>query len=280
MEGAIVDFCYHSHSRFCDGMGEPEDYVLSAIRKGFGAFGFSSHAPVSFPTDWNMRAEDLPVYMELTAALKSRYADRIELYTGLEADWYPGCADWRTVPGIDYTLGAVHFLPHPETGAPIPVDGSVKEFRSTLSEGFDGNIQAFGEAYYKAVREMLVTTPPNILAHMDVFKKTNENHRFFDETDSWYREEIEKTLEVALLTDVIVEVNTGGMARGYLTEPYPSAWILEAILDAGIPIQLNADAHQADNIDFAYGQTRQSLLALGFTKQRVLLGGIWQDVPL
>ncbi len=275
-----MNFCYHSHSRFCDGRGEPGEYVLSAIEKGFGAFGFSSHAPVSFPTDWNMRAEDLPAYLSLTRELKEKYADRLELYTGLEADWYPGCADWRTVPGIEYTLGAVHFLPHPAGGDQLPVDGNLKEFRQTLSEGFDGDVQAFGEANFRAMREMLVTYPPNILAHLDVFKKTNEDHRFFSETDAWYREEIEKTLEVALLTDVIIEVNTGGMARGYLDEPYPSPWILEAIRDAGIPIQLNADAHLPEQIDFAYEQTRQALKQLGFTQQRVLLGGIWQDVPL
>ncbi len=275
-----MNFCYHSHSRFCDGKGEPEEYVQSAIAKGFSAFGFSSHAPVSFPTEWNMKAEDLPAYLALTQSLKERYQNELELYIGLEADWYPGCADWRTVPGVDYTLGAVHFLPHPAGGDPLPVDGDMKEFKRSLSEGFGGDIQAFGEAYFRAVRDMLVTTPPNILAHMDVFRKNNAGNRFFDETDFWYQEEIAKTLEVALLTDVIVEVNTGGMARGYLTEPYPSAWILQAIHEAGIPIQLNADAHLPENIDYAYAQSRDALRSLGFTRQRVLLGGIWQDVPL
>ena len=227
-----------------------------------------------------MKAEDLPAYLALTQSLKERYQNELELYIGLEADWYPGCADWRTVPGVDYTLGAVHFLPHPAGGDPLPVDGDMKEFKRSLSEGFGGDIQAFGEAYFRAVRDMLVTTPPNILAHMDVFRKNNAGNRFFDETDFWYQEEIAKTLEVALLTDVIVEVNTGGMARGYLTEPYPSAWILQAIHEAGIPIQLNADAHLPENIDYAYAQSRDALRSLGFTRQRVLLGGIWQDVPL
>ena len=275
-----MKYCYHSHSRFCDGAGEPEAYVLSAIAKGFRAFGFSSHAPVSFPTEWNMRAEALPEYLELTHALKKKYQDKIELYTGLEADWYPGCADWRTVPGVDYTLGAVHFLPHPAGDDPLPVDGALKEFKETLQTGFNGDIQAFGEAYFMAVREMLMTTPPNILAHLDVFRKNNGNERFFDEKDEWYQEEISKTLDVILLTDVIVEVNTGGMARGYTTDPYPSNWILHAIREAGIPIQINADAHAPENIDYAYEQVRHQLVVAGFTKQRVLFGGIWQDVAL
>lgn len=275
-----MKFCYHSHSRFCDGSGEPEAYVEAALAKGFTAFGFSSHAPVSFDSDWNMKREDLPAYLALTRRLKDQHSDRIELYTGLEADWYPGCEDWRTLPGVDYTIGAVHFLPHPEDGSPMAVDGSLKEFKKTLSEGFDGNIQAFGEAYFRAIRTMLIQTPPNILAHFDVFRKNNASGRFFEESEEWYREEIARTLEVILLTDVIVEVNTGGMARGYVPDPYPSPWILELIRDMGIPIQVNADAHLPENIDYAYGQTCQMLLGMGFAHQRVLLRNEWLDVPL
>ncbi len=274
----ILIVSYHSHSRFCDGKGEPEEFVRAALEKGFSVFGFSSHAPLPFETEWNMKTGDLPEYIRLTRELKERYAGRIELYTGLEADFFDGCTDWRTQPGIAYTLGAVHFLPHPQTGTAMPVDGNAKEFRETLETGFDGDIQAFGEAYYGKVREMLLSMPPNILAHLDVFRKNNSGERYFSEDDEWYREEIAKTLEVISLTDVIVEVNTGGMSRGYLKDPYPSWRILEEILASDIPIQLNSDVHQPDAVDFGYESVRAQLLKMGFTKQRVLYGGIWQDV--
>ncbi len=271
---------YHTHSRFCDGTGEPEDYVRAAIEKGFSAFGFSSHAPLPFATDWNMKASDMPEYLRLTKQLKEQYKGRIELYTGLETDFFPGCTDWRTMPGLSFTLGAVHFLPHPITGVAMPVDDDAKEFRNTLEDGFEGDIQAFGEAYYGALREMLVNMPPNILAHVDVFRKNNGGNRYFDEEDEWYREEVGKTLEIILLTDVIVEVNTGAMSRGYLKEPYPSQWVLEAILEAGIPIMLNSDAHSPEAVDHGYEEIRKYLLHLGFARQRVLYEGIWQDVAL
>lgn len=271
---------YHSHSRFCDGKGEPEDYVRAALEKGFSAFGFSSHAPVPFATDWNMKLSDLSEYLCLTKRLKEQYRGRIDLYTGLETDFFPGCTDWRAMPDLSYTVGAVHFLPHPQTGIAMPVDDDAKEFRKTLENGFDGEIQAFGEAYYGTLREMLVAMPPNMLAHMDVFRKNNGGNRYFDEEDEWYRGEIGKTLEVALLTDVIIEVNTGAMSRGTLKEPYPSGWILEAIHESGIPIVLNSDAHHPDAVDFGYVEVRKQLLQIGFTHQRVLYEGIWQDMPL
>jgi len=271
---------FHSHSRFCDGIGDPEEYVLSAIQKGFSAFGFSSHAPLPFYTDWNMKITDLPEYIQLTHQLQVKYKDQIELYTGLESDFFDGCTDWRTTNGIQYTLGAVHFLPHPITNVPLPVDGNVKEFQETLEHGFYDDIQLFGEAYYGALREMMLTTPPNILAHIDVFRKTNGNGKYFKETEHWYQEEIEKTLEIALLSDVIIEVNTGGMSRGYTEIPYPSWWVLENILDAGIPIMLNSDVHHPDHVDFAYDSVLLQLKKIGFRTQRVLYNNIWQEVPL
>ncbi len=271
---------YHSHSRFCDGKGEPEEYVRSAIDKGFSAFGFSSHAPLPFDTDWNMRLADLYAYVHETQRLKEKYTDQIELYTGLEADYFPGCTDWRTVPGIQYTLGGVHFLINPVTDAVHQVDGSMKEFKDSLEQGFNGDIQLFGEAYYSTLRDMMMTMPPSILSHMDVFRKNNANGKFFDEDEPWYQEEIMKTLDVASLSEVIIEVNTGGMARGYMDNPYPSWWILEEIQKAGISIVLNSDVHNPQQVDFAYMEVRPKLLAIGFTKQRVLMGGVWQDVPL
>ena len=78
----------------------------------------------------------------------------------------------------------------------------------------------------------------------------------------------------------IIEVNTGGMARGYMENPYPSWWILEEIKMAGIPIVLNSDVHDPAQVDFAYTATRNKLLEIGFRKQRVLWGGVWQDDPL
>ena len=34
---------YHTHTRFSDGKGEPEEFVLQALKLGFDALGFSEH---------------------------------------------------------------------------------------------------------------------------------------------------------------------------------------------------------------------------------------------
>ena len=36
---------YHSHSLYCDGRANMEDFVRFALSEGFTSYGFSSHAP-------------------------------------------------------------------------------------------------------------------------------------------------------------------------------------------------------------------------------------------
>ena len=34
----------HTHTTYCDGINTPEQIILTAIDKGFGAIGFSGHS--------------------------------------------------------------------------------------------------------------------------------------------------------------------------------------------------------------------------------------------
>jgi len=89
-----------------------------------------------------------------------------------------------------------------------------------------------------------------------------------------------KTLEIISLTDIIVEVNTGGISRGYVRTPYPSKWILEVCRDMNIPIILNSDSHHPDYIDFYYDEAIALLKSIGINKQRILYRNEWCDVAL
>ena len=37
---------YHSHSLYCDGRANMEDFIRFALSEGFTSYGFSSHAPL------------------------------------------------------------------------------------------------------------------------------------------------------------------------------------------------------------------------------------------
>lgn len=270
---------FHAHSRFDDGREDPESYIKAAVLKNFKVFGFSAHAPIPYDSGWNMKEEDFDLYIHTSRMLKEKYKDSIQIYTGLETDFFPGCTDWRNKRGIDYTIGAVHFLVNEETGAFMPVDGNRHEFEETL-RSFGGDIHAFIRAYYGKVREMLLKMPPNIVAHLDVIRKNNSNNAYFSEDDEVYRNEVYNTLEIISLTHCIVEVNTGGISRGYVNTPYPSRWILEACLDMDIPIMLNSDTHHPDTIDFYFSEACEMLRSIGFRHQRILYDDEWRDVSL
>ncbi len=271
---------FHSHSAYDDGREGLEDYILSAVSKSFSAFGFSGHAPVPFFTGWNMKEEDLPRYMEEAKGLKAKYGSQIDIYTGLEADFYPGCQDYRKVSGMNYTIGAVHFIHHPESGRYLALDGSRQEFEETMNLLYRGKIRGLVEDYYGLLREMLLKMPPAILAHMDIIRKNNGEGRYFTEEEPWYREAVLNTLEILSLSQTVLEVNTGGMARGYTKTPYPSPWILKQCLEMGIPIMVNSDTHHPDTVDYYYSETYELLKFIGFKSQRVLYRGKWCDVPL
>lgn len=271
---------FHTHSRFDDGKEELEDYVKAALEKNFQVFGFSAHAPVNFETNWHVLHECLDEYIDTAKYLKEKYKNEIEIYTGLETDYYDGCTDWRKKRGIDYTIGAVHFLIDEKSGKPMSIDSTRKDFEMTLKDGFDNDIHALFRVYFAQIREMLMKMTPNIVAHLDVIRKNNSNNAFFDEEDKVYREEILKTLDIISLTDTIVEINTGGIAKGYVKTPYPSIWIIEACRDLDIPIMLNSDSHHPNNIDFYYDEALTILKSIGINKQRILYKNEWCDVNL
>ncbi|HAA25902.1 MAG TPA: histidinol phosphatase [Ruminiclostridium sp.] len=271
---------YHTHSFFCDGAMYPDDYVRSAIEKGFTAIGFSSHAPVLFETYWTMKPELLNDYIETILHLKEKYKGRIQIYAGLETDYYPNSPDYRGMPGLDYTIGAIHFIYSKTNDRYMALDGTPEEFIETLDTIFGGDVEAMVTAYYALFTEMIRKRPPDIAGHIDILKKNNAGDRFFPEKSQWYRAAVETALNEIKKQEVIVEVNTGGISRGYTTEVYPSVWILKIMREMEIPIVLNSDAHNPDWIDAYYEKALKMIKSAGYTTQRVLLDGVWQDVKL
>ncbi|TFG65060.1 MAG: histidinol-phosphatase HisJ family protein [Spirochaetales bacterium] len=275
---------YHTHSRFCDGKGEPEDYVKEAISRGFKALGFSSHAPVPFPTTWIMARENLEHYVREINRLKSAYQGQIQIYLGLEIDYIPG----TVFPGmselepcnLDYTLGSVHFVATAGDNRHLTVDSPGEEFEVLFHREFKSDAPALGSRYFSLMREMLTAHRPDILGHMDIVKLQNNRAFYFKEDDSWYLEEVLSTLDTAAQSGVFIEVNTGGWSRGKVDTTYPGLWILRECRKRNIPLVLNADAHSPTTIDAFFPEAEALMREAGYRERMVLLDGIWQAVGL
>jgi histidinol-phosphatase (PHP family) len=270
---------YHSHSHYCDGKGSQEEQVQGALAQGLRAFGFSSHCPVPFENQWSMKAERLADYLAETRALKAKYEGQIELYTGLEVDFIPEIVGPTHFPMLDYCVGSVHYVGLNQFGKPWEIDGSSVEFLECLDALYGGDIRAVLQKYYGIIRQMVETDPPQIMGHLDKIKMHNTARPLFDESESWYVDEVEQTLQSIVKAGIIVELNTRGNYKRGL-DLYPSGWIIKRMKQLQIPICINSDSHRPEEITSSFPLAFQTAKEAGYEEVRVLLEGKWQDIGL
>lgn len=259
---------FHTHSIFCDGNDEIEAYIKRAIQLDFDAIGFSGHAPVHIPCDWTMDRSIVKNYISVIKSLREKYKDEIEVYTGMEVDYFPGISGSSSPEikelNLDYTISSVHFMRDSKSSEYLTVDGPIEGFKKIINVFFNGNVKAFVRSYYELIQNMVIEHKPEIVGHLDLIKKHNKNGLFFDENSDWYKDEVLKTLKVIKNFNSILEINTGGISRGYMKFPYPSKWILEECKKLDIPLMLNADAHSAVNLDTYFKEAVEELREVGY----------------
>lgn len=270
---------FHTHSAYCDGKGRLKEYVDAAKIAGLKQLGFSSHAPLPFSTKWSMHPAALPRYLGEIETLKKQHPE-IEIYKGLEIDFVPALvsiADYRSC--LDYTIGSIHFVDSFE-GKHWEIDNTLTVFKEGLTRIFQNNIRKAINRYYELTRQMMAESAPDIVGHLDKIKIHNTAEPFFEESDDWYRLEIDRTLMAIRDRGSIVEVNTRGIYKKRSPTTYPSPWILERIHDSRIPVMINSDAHHPDDLIREFPPAIALLKDIGFKNISILKAGIWKEMPL
>lgn len=276
---------YHSHTNFCDGTDAPEVYVKAAIAQGMKVYGFSSHAPIPFyECKWAMNLENLEEYTQEVLRLKRKYEKYIEVLLSLEIDYVPDkmgpTAHFLQTAGLDYSIGSVHFVDGFGVGKGWEIDGPLDVFKKGLHEIFGGDIRKAVTRYFELTRMMLDEDCPDVVGHLDKIKMQNSRESFFNESDSWYRDELRTTLEAIADSGAILEVNTRGIYKKKSAELYPSTWALEQALELDIPIMLNSDGHHPQEITAGFVDAATILNTVGYQECMILAEGVWQEVGL
>lgn len=285
LNDSMINFNLHTHSNFCDGTGNPEDYVQSAIRKNFHTLGFSSHAPVPFRNNFAIKDEESLIrYCHTINNLKDKYRDRITVYLALEMDYIEGIScdfcEIKEKYGLDYTIGSVHLVRNGDDRNLWFIDGpKVESYDDGLKQVFSGDIRKAVTTYYEQVKKMVVTQKPGILGHFDKVKMHNRD-RYFKEDEGWYRNLVMDLLETISRTGVIPEVNTRGIYKKRSTDLYPGLWVLKEMKKKHIPVTLSADAHHPDEIDGYYAEAIKILKETGYKTLLCLENGHWKDFPI
>lgn len=255
----------HTHTTFCDGKSTAEELVQRAISLGCPSIGFSGHAPLSPGGEgWAMPSDLVAAYRREIHRLQNIYGDHIAIFLGLEQDIdSPAPKDtW------DYLIGSVHNLPC--NGQCHSVDNTQVSFLETVQNCFDGDPLALAEAYYTRVAHVADVTGCQIVGHFDLVTKFNEGDRIFREDDPRYRRAALDALDALCGKNLVFEINTGAMARGYRTAPYPSLFLLRELAQRGEAVCITSDCHHAENLLFAFDQAEELARSCGFTETMVL----------
>jgi histidinol-phosphatase (PHP family) len=266
------------HTTYCDGKSTIAEWLSKAATLQVTSIGFSSHAPLPFETKWTMKADQLENYLlEVDEAKKPNTG--FEVYKSLEIDFIPKLVSPNDFKDkLDYTVGSVHFVDQLSDGRHWEIDGLHSFFLEGLENIFNNDIKKAVSRYFSLTREMIQTSPPDIVGHLDKIKIQNHDDKFYKESDTWYKQEIEQTLGIIAKSGCILEVNTRGIYQKKTDTTYPAPWILELALKKGIPVTISSDAHHADDLINQFPETAAMLMKIGFKKISILTESTWRQV--
>lgn len=255
---------YHTHSCYCDGKGEPREYVEFALANGFTALGFSGHAPLPFSNSFSIHNEDYLAYCTEVRKLQEEYRGRIDILLGLEIDYVPGVNDdFRPLiqqGGLDYFIGGVHLVTdpddtpwlrsHPSEAAQRIwfIDGPRQEtYDEGLQRVFHGDIRRGITSFFRQTNAMIESQRPTIVAHFNKIVMHNRD-RYFHEDEPWYRDLALETIHLIHELGLICEINTRGIYKGRHADYYPGKWLIQEMKTLRIPVIVSTDAHAPEDL--------------------------------
>ena len=100
---------FHTHTTRCKhATGTEREYVENAIRAGFKVLGFADHAPYLFEGDYvsriRMDMDQLEGYVNTIQELKREYQGEIQIFGGLEMEYFPALFDRTFAKMQEYPL--------------------------------------------------------------------------------------------------------------------------------------------------------------------------------
>ncbi len=266
----------HVHTTWCDGKSPAADMARAALENGFVSLGFSSHAPQTFDPPCCVAPEKEEAYRAEILSLRREYADKFPVYLGTERDLY-SCA----APGAyDYFIASVHYFMTPD-GRWTAIDGAPEPLKSYVDAECGGDGLEMARRYFALLRDYVLDARPPVIGHFDLVRKNNFRLRLYDEDGDAYRRMALDALRPLAETGALLEVNTGAMARGYLTTPYPAPFLLREWRAWGGKVTVASDCHNARFLDAYYDDAEALLRAAGY-RSAVRLGrrSLWEEYSL
>lgn len=253
---------FHIHTSLCDGKDTPEEIVLTALEKGFTAIGFSGHSYTEMDADFAMSSDTAARYRRIINELKLKYSGRIKIYCGIEQDYFSS----EPAAPYDYVIGSVHYVY--KNGKYISVDNTAEIVKNAVNNEYGGDFDALAEDYFALVENIAEKTGADIIGHFDLVSKFSGQNGYGQ--SQRFLAAAEKAVERLVKYGKPFEINTGAMARGVRSVPYPSKEILMMIKKYGGRVILSSDCHNKYYLGFAFGEAEKLAIECGFGRYDII----------
>lgn len=270
---------YHSHCSYCDGKGTIDAFVSAAAEANFSAYGISTHSPLPFDAPWVIPEARVSAYLADIQAAKVKYADRLEVYAGMEIDYLdasynPANAYFQELP-LDLRIGSVHFVPSERDALHfVDVDCGLDQFSRDMEYHFSGSLERVVRAYYAAKTAMIEAGGFDFVGHADKISMNATALSGKICQKAWYQDLVAQFLQLCADRDVRLEVNTKAWeVKGVF---FPDARYFEQIARLGIRVVVNSDAHRTDRIAWGLSEAIEALHAAGVERIEEFSAHKWQ----
>lgn len=234
----MIDYCYHTHTYRCGhAIGKEEDYVISAINKGYKVIGFTDHVFLPHIIQQGMRGtyDELDDYIDTINNLKEKYKDQIEIHLGFECEYGDKYKDYykylKEEKSIEYLICGQHLF--------FIEDNLVWLSRAGSKEDM---LKLYTKTIIKAMKSGLFT----YIAHPDLFIT------FFEKIDPFVEKQIRKICLAAEKYQIPLEINLGMLRRdGRKPKPgkleYPNDEFFKIVSEYNIKCIIGIDAHNPND---------------------------------
>lgn len=265
----------HIHSTWSDGKHTPRELIEEAIARGFASIGFSEHSYMYFTQSAKqLYISDMEPYKQEIRDLKEEYKGKIDVFCGLEFEYYSRVS----LEGFDYLIGSLHYLDF--DGQVLGFERKLDVVQDYIRDNFGGNGLAFAKRYFETLCHLPEKGKFDILGHFDVLTKNNELGHFIDTTAPEYIRMGFDAIHALKGKIPLFEVNTGAIARGYRTSPYPQMEFLKEFYNCGFGAVLSSDCHNKDFLDCYFEESRLLLREAGFTTRWIFTDKGFKEVEL
>ena len=264
----------HTHTTFCDGNNSVDEMCKATLACGLTSLGFSGHAYTPHDESWCMKLGNYAAYREAVLAARKAYQGRLEVYLGLEQDYY------SIEPGmeLDFIIGSVHYVKKGDEY--VLVDETRQDIENAVNRLYSGDIYAFLEDYYSLVGDVHNKTKCNIVGHIDLCEKFNRDAKLFDRESPRYKAAYEKAVDKLVSQGMIFEINTGAMSRGYADVPYPHPEVLKYIAKCGGRVTISSDSHSIDTVNFMLDEMLEYAVSCGINGLYALTSNGFVPIPI